>query len=212
MTEFEKLVRRLELVLPDVGDGPAIQAEELQQAAVAMILRSNRGAAEMLIIKRAVRRGDHWSGNLALPGGRWQSEDSSLLDTAIRETDEEVGIDLRIGGARILGKLETITTRSPLIPKVQVTPFVAIAPEAFFVDDQGKQAGGMVLNHEVATAFWVPVEFLRQRGRSEKFSLTWMGQEREWPAYPTEHGAIWGMTEAMVSEFLALLAPGPEAL
>jgi 8-oxo-dGTP pyrophosphatase MutT (NUDIX family) len=212
MTEFEKLVTRLELVLPDVGDGPAIQAGELQQAAVAMILRSNRGAAEMLIIKRALRSGDHWSGNLALPGGRRQLEDSTLLDTAIRETAEEVGIDLRGDGASIIGRLETITTRSPMIPKVQVTPFVAIAPEAFFVDDQGTQAGGMVLNHEVATAFWVPVEFLIQRGRSEKFTLTWMGQEREWPAYPTEHGVIWGMTEAMVSEFLALLEQGPEAL
>src|ERR1051325_11730487 len=91
-----------------------------QHAAVALILRSNAGAAELLMIKRAIRESDHWSGHLALPGGRWQSNDSDLLATAIRETGEEIGMDLSDGG-EVLGELDTLRPRNPLIPRVDVT-------------------------------------------------------------------------------------------
>jgi 8-oxo-dGTP pyrophosphatase MutT (NUDIX family) len=177
---------------------------EPSEAAVALILREHAGAGELLIIKRAEREGDHWSGNLALPGGRRQLEDKDLLATAVRETREEVGIDLLEGGS-VLGRLETITTRNPLIPRVQVTPFVAIAPREFHALSVEEGAAPLQLNDEVAAAFWVPVHLLVERGRSEVFRLVFAGQERTWPAYPTEHGPIWGMTEGMLTEFLAFV-------
>ena len=205
MNEFQNIIERLRSNLASVDNVPAVNPKGPRQAAVALILRENRGAAEMLIIKRATRRGDHWSGNLAFPGGRWESTDESLLATAIRETHEEVGILLNIDGG-ILGGLESITTANPMIPRVQVAPFVAMAPDAFHVKESTDDPGaGMTLSDEVETAFWVPVRFLIESGRSERFRLEYQGAMREWPAYPTDHGVIWGMTEGMVSEFLVAI-------
>ena len=169
------------------------------------MLRQHPATVELLMIKRAVRPGDHWSGNLALPGGRWQPEDTDLLSTAIRETCEEVGIDLKAGG-EVLGRLDTVKTRNPLIPQVDVTPFVFVAPAAFHLAEESDEAQTLVLNHEVAAAFWVSVEYLRAHGPSEIFRLIIEGTERSWPAYPSEHGPIWGMTERMLTNFLALIA------
>jgi 8-oxo-dGTP pyrophosphatase MutT (NUDIX family) len=205
MNEYDDVIERLKRRLGDSRNGvPGVDQEGPRQAAVALVLRENRGAAEMLIIKRATRRGDHWSGNLALPGGRWETRDENLLETAVRETREEVGIDLDKGGT-ILGSLGSITTQNPMIPRVQVVPFVAVAPRGFHVAEDLQPSESMVLSNEVATAFWVPLRFLVERGASETFSLTYKGEKREWPAYPTEHGVIWGMTEGMLTEFFERL-------
>ncbi|HEV8382740.1 MAG TPA: CoA pyrophosphatase, partial [Gemmatimonadales bacterium] len=63
-------------------------------AAVAVILHESDDGLEALFIHRAVRVGDTWSGQIAFPGGRREPSDHDLLATAIRETLEEVGVDL----------------------------------------------------------------------------------------------------------------------
>ena len=69
---------------------------EVRQAAVALILHEPDGSSpEILFIERAKREGDPWSGQMALPGGRRDTEDRDLQTTAARETFEEVGISLR---------------------------------------------------------------------------------------------------------------------
>ena len=70
-------------------------AEHDKWAAVAMLLRQTQAGPEVFFIRRAEHPRDPWSGHMAFPGGRQHAEDSSLLDTAIRETLEEVGLDLR---------------------------------------------------------------------------------------------------------------------
>src|SRR5262249_61528888 len=85
-----------------------IERDRVPQAAVSLILSEAQGSAQALIIKRAERPGDHWSGHLALPGGRAQDEDADLIATAARETYEEVGIDLLEGG-EFIGRLEILT-------------------------------------------------------------------------------------------------------
>ncbi|HVF49096.1 MAG TPA: CoA pyrophosphatase [Pyrinomonadaceae bacterium] len=201
----------LEAIVASLGarlaraEGEGAFAPELKQAAVALVLRANLGAAEMLIIKRAVDPRDHWSGHLALPGGRREPEDADLARTAARETWEEVGMDLAAGG-RILGRLPTITPRSPLAPQFAVTPYVALAPVAYNVSLQ-QDAATLSLSSEVESAFWVPVSFLRRNGASEivRLAVGDAEQQREWPAYATEHGLIWGLTERILTGFLKLL-------
>jgi 8-oxo-dGTP pyrophosphatase MutT (NUDIX family) len=177
----------------------------VRQAAVALILRKYLGSAELLLIKRAINPRDHWSGNLALPGGRWQADDTDMLATAIRETREEVGIDLSRGG-QVMGRLDTIKSRNPLIPQIDVTPFVFVAPADFHVAEEDMQARPLSLNHEIAAAFWISVDHLRTKGRSEVFELIVEGSARTWPAYPSEQGLIWGMTERMLTSLLELMS------
>lgn len=174
-----------------------------QQAAVALVLRGREGEPEMLVIKRSESERDHWSGHLALPGGRMEPEDADLVETAVRETFEEVGLDLRAGG-EVVGRLGTVTPRSPLAPQIYVTPFVAVAPREYHVV-AGEEAKELTLSSEVAAAFWLPVSELKMGGRSEVFRMVFAGVEREWPAYPSLHGPIWGITERILTEFLSLI-------
>jgi 8-oxo-dGTP pyrophosphatase MutT (NUDIX family) len=175
-----------------------------RRAAVALVLRRNLSEAEVLVIKRSVSERDHWSGHLALPGGRVEEGDASLRATAVRETFEEVGVDLEAGG-EILGRLQTVEPKSPLAPRVSVAPFVAVAPAEYHVPREGEVSSPLVLSEEVAAAFWVPVSELRRGGRSEVFKMVFAGAEREWPAYPSEHGPIWGITERILTEFIGMM-------
>jgi len=204
MVEFASIREKLELGLSPADEVPS-PGTKIKQAAVALILRQHLGIAELLIIKRSPASGDYWSGNLALPGGRHQPNDANLCATALRETFEEVGIDCASGG-RVLGRLNTIETTNPRAPKVAVTPFVTIAPPAYHqIASAGMEPPALTLNHEVAAAFWVPLSLLKEKGRSEVFRLIIEDQEREWMAYPTVHGPIWGMTERILTSFLSLL-------
>jgi 8-oxo-dGTP pyrophosphatase MutT (NUDIX family) len=198
------------LASPEVDEEDAAEANDardaargsLRRAAVALVLRGGTEGAELLVIKRSEAERDHWSGHLALPGGRVEPEDENLLTTALRETFEEVGIDLRAGG-EVLARLGTVTPQSPYAPRVSVTPFVVAAPP----ESDARRGGGkkLKLSEEVAAAFWAPVEALKRGGRSGVFRMTFAGVEREWPAYPSEHGMIWGITERILTEFLSLV-------
>ena|SRR5947209_13437169 len=204
MTDFDSMRAGLVARLRDHSPLPVASGETMRQAAVALVLRENLGLAELLVIKRALAERDHWSGHLALPGGRKDESDASLGFTAVRETHEEVGIDLASGG-ELLGELKTIRPESPFAPKILVMPFVAIAPSEYHVLDPEDEQRPLILNREVAEAFWVPLAHLKERGRSEVFRMMVEGGERSWPAYTTEQGLIWGITERILTNFLELV-------
>lgn len=191
----DALAERLQDIrIPADADAPVAG---VRRAAVVVLLRAQRGTddAELLVIQRAERAGDPWSGHLALPGGRAEPHDLSLLDIALREVKEEVGIDIGQGG-RILGRLSTISPLSAPVPKISVTPFVAWAPpEAVVRPDPS----------EVADAFWLPLGGLRANGRSAEVRRNFRGEERQWPAYPSPKGPIWGITERILTELISLL-------
>src|SRR5947209_219631 len=170
---------------PGGADGDAPGAK-LREAAVALVLRRRLSEAELLIIKRSESERDHWSGHLALPGGRAEPEDAGLLATAVRETFEEVGLNLDAGG-EVIGRLATVTPQSAFAPRVAVTPFVAVAPAEYHVGEEIEASKELSLSSEVAAAFWVPVSELKSGGRSGVFRMIFAGVEREWPAYPSAH-------------------------
>ncbi len=115
------------------------------RAAVALAFRADRVEPELLLIRRAVREGDPWSGQVALPGGRWSPGDEDMVSTAIRETLEETGLDVRDSGS-LLGVLDELRPRTPTLPPIIVTPYVAWL----------HRVPPLVLSDEVASAFWVP--------------------------------------------------------
>ncbi len=199
MSDFEIIRRRLVERLDPLSD-LRIEPDRIPQAAVTIILREERGDAEALIIKRAERPGDHWSGHLALPGGRVDpAKDIDLLATAARETLEEIGVDLLDANgsrSRFIGRLPVIATHNPLLPPLEITPFAAIAPPQFTPQ----------LSDEVAGMFWVSVNRLKCDGLTCEFRMQFGEVIRNWPAYASTGGPIWGITERILTNFLSLLS------
>lgn len=171
--------------------------EPYGEAAVAVILRpSVTTGAELLLIRRAEREGDPWSGQIGLPGGRIDPTDPSLEATAIRETREEVGIDLARAG-EILGALDELRPRTPHLPPIIVRPYVAVVHEA--VD--------LRPNREVAEARWVSLDALLAPSARVRTEVSVRGMTFHVEAFQHEEFIVWGMTERILTGFAELLTP-----
>jgi 8-oxo-dGTP pyrophosphatase MutT (NUDIX family) len=167
------------------------RGDPLIWAAVAVILAPNPDA--VLLIRRAERAGDPWSGHMALPGGRQDPTDADLMATAVRETAEEVGLFL--GAEHLIGALDDVVPRSPVLPPIAVRPYV------FALD----RRPALVLNPEVAATHWVPLELLLHPETSHSVQLDIRGESRVFPAFRLEDSVVWGMTERILSGLLRLL-------
>ena len=170
-------------------DASSDEDPSLLWAAVAIILTPQPDS--ILLIRRADRSGDPWSGHMALPGGRREPGDADLAGTAIRETAEEVGIRLR--PEDLLGRLLDVIPRTPVLPPIAVRPFVFLLPER----------PAMRLNAEVAQASWVQVDYLLRPDTRHPVQLEVAGKSRQVQAYQLENAIIWGMTERILTSFLA---------
>ncbi len=160
------------------------------RAAVAVVLHLGPDGDEILLTRRAARAGDPWSGHVSFPGGRAEAHDASMLETAVRETREELGVDLR---GRHVGRLGAHLTREhnswwPM----------AIDPFLFRLDARPQ----LVLNHEVAEAFWVSLRELRSGGLDTRrpWRLGWL--EVPMPAWDKDGRTIWGLTYGMIQELM----------
>jgi 8-oxo-dGTP pyrophosphatase MutT (NUDIX family) len=173
----------------------AVPDVELREAAVALVLREGPDdQLEALMIKRADAPGDPWSGHVALPGGRREPDDVDLERTAVRETWEETGVDIGRDGV-VLGTLDDLWPRTPLLPPVIVRPFVAVVMPHVAI----------VPSAEVADAFWVPLADLRRTDAWVEDTVVVRGENRTVTAF--RHGAytVWGMTERILRQFLTYL-------
>lgn len=181
---LDRLRRRLADHRPLAGhDDPA-----LIWAAVAVVLVPSPDG--LLLIRRAERAGDPWSGHMALPGGRRAPDDPDLIATATRETAEEVGLELP--GRALLGSLDDVVPRTPVLPPVAVRPYVFALPER----------PPLVPNPEVAAVHWVLLDRLLHPQTYHSVSLQIRGESRDMPAYQLDDGVVWGMTERIVTSLL----------
>jgi 8-oxo-dGTP pyrophosphatase MutT (NUDIX family) len=172
-------------------------AEEagVRKAAVALIFRAGEdGSPELLFIKRAEYPGDPWSGQIAFPGGREEAGDTSLAETAIRETREETGIDLAREGM-LIGTLDDLRPRTIRLPAVVVRPYVALLD----------QKEPLVLSPEVALAFWIPFGALSHTESWQEDTVFARGIQINARVFRHEEHLIWGMTERILAQLLALL-------
>lgn len=167
----------------------------MRRAAVALIFRAGAGGEpELLFIKRAEYQGDPWSGQIAFPGGRREEHDASLEDTALRETREEIGLDLAAGG-RIIGELDELQPQSVRLPALVVKPFVAVL----------RENPAITLAPEVAAVFWVPLTALGAPASWRDTEVMGGGIKLSRRAFHHQGHVIWGITERLIAQLLALL-------
>ena len=150
---------------------------------------------EVLLIRRATDPRDPWSGHMALPGGRRDLNDATLLATAMRETREEVGLNLE--GALHLGRIDDVRAvargrRLDLIIRPHVFRWTA-GPYP------------LRLNYEVAEAIWCPLGPMR-RGEVDTIH-PWQegGASYAMPAYAVDGKLVWGLTYGMLRNLFVIV-------
>ena len=169
--------------------------QQEKRAAVATVLRSGLSGPEVLLIRRAEHPSDPWSGHMAFPGGREDPGDVDLLATAVRETLEEVSLDLRTT-AELIGVLPVL----PAIARGKLTG-LTIAPFVFELHTQVE----LRLNREVAETLWAPLDALLQGQYSTTVPYTLGGQEIRLPAHDVNGRIVWGLTYRMLDNLFMLL-------
>ena len=180
--------RLLDRLVKHLAPAPAPAKPETRCAAVACVLDDEPAGPRVLLMKRAERANDPWSGHISLPGGGYQSDDRDLLETAIRETREELGIDLT--GARMLGNLAPLHPRTSGPAGIEVTPFVfhtTIALEP-------------VCGPEALAAFWLPLDLAASGAIDSTFEYPLA--QMKFPAWTYEGHVIWGLTWRILGDLL----------
>lgn len=125
----------------------------------------------------------HHAGQISFPGGRMEPTDGNAIGTALREAQEEIGLDPRF--VEPLGYLDAYRTGTGF----RIFPVVSLVHEGFMLKLDGR---------EVADAFEVPLAFLMDEENHRTEVRTWRGIERRFYAMPFEQRYIWGATAGIM--------------
>ncbi len=177
---------------------PLSGGKEKQPAAVLIPLLLDQEDWKFLFIKRTHHQNDRHSGQVAFPGGRADSSDPALLYTALREAEEEIG--LNPDDVEILGQSCPITT----VTDYEVTPFVGILPWPYPLK---------LSNIEVEKTILIPIDWLTDpKNHQVKF---WKPDPSAAEGIPVIYfkeylgDILWGVTAQIVLDFLELIKLTP---
>lgn len=181
---------------PDIlGDGRLLDREPTAASVLIPLVRREAGMSVLLTL-RTDHLKDH-AGQISFPGGRAEAEDIDAVATALRETEEEVG--LARDHIEVIGALPVYTTVTNFV----VTPIVAIVAPGFSLRPDPI---------EVAEVFEVPLDFLMTPAHHQRHAFDWQGGRREFWAMPwhapdrDEAYFIWGATAAMLRNLYRFLS------
>jgi 8-oxo-dGTP pyrophosphatase MutT (NUDIX family) len=164
-------------------------------ACVAVLLRgSQKEDLEIAYIERAQSPDDRWSGQLAFPGGRHEECDANALATALRETQEEIG--LALNPSDLIGRLNDVQARR----RGALLDFF-IRPYVFHLDNLPE---GLQLDPaEVADFFWLPLKELSNPDRATDIEIKNEGLTLKLPAVNVDRDVpLWGLTYLMTQDLL----------
>ena len=140
---------------------------------------------ELIYTQRSSHLSTH-SGEVSFPGGKSEGGDSSLFDTALRESNEEMSLNR--ADVTMLGKLDYLISRH----KIEVNPFIATVDKA-----QNLQP-----NEEIQEIFTVPLSFLLDPNNIKRESIERQGSVWEVPTWKLKNQKIWGLTAMITVNFL----------
>jgi 8-oxo-dGTP pyrophosphatase MutT (NUDIX family) len=166
------------------------------QAAVALV-HAREPADSILLMRRALRDGDPWSGHWCVPGGRRDPKDSGLLETALRELAEECGI--RLTPADLETPLEAAPAGRSGHHRIWVAPFV------FRVD---REFATTLDAAEAEEGLWIPVRVLRDPARHALRPVPGQPAEFRFPAIDLNIAPLWGFTYRLIANWLGLTPHG----
>ena len=187
-------LRPIERLAAHFREHPPTAAAEPERLKAAVALVVAPGPDAILVIQRAAHPDDPWSGHMGLPGGRHEPVDPDLVETAIRETHEELGVVLE--REMLVTRLDDVHPRSRVESPFLVRPFLF----------QVAERQPLVPSEEVAAAEWLPLERLLDPATYQTVTLTVNGVERKVPGYVLDRGrVIWGMTERVLTPLIEVL-------
>jgi 8-oxo-dGTP pyrophosphatase MutT (NUDIX family) len=168
-----------------------VRFASLRRAAVLMPIVERADGLTMLLTQRTAHLSNH-AGQVSFPGGSADDGDSSPIETALRETEEEIGLDRR--HIEIIGVLPDHVTASAYV----VTPVVALVKPPFTLTAE---------SNEVAEIFEVPLAYLMDGMHHQRmsFELPDGGGRRSFYAMPYGRYFVWGATAGMLRNLFHLL-------
>lgn len=196
MEDLRKRLSRSWPARPLVSERPpGAGTVPLRPAAVLIPLYVREKALWTLFTKRT-EMVEHHKGQISFPGGGKHAADANLWDTAVRETEEEIGVPRT--GVRILGALPRLVT----VTEFDVAPFVGAIPyPVTFAPRPG----------EVESIIEVPLAYLLDPMVVEERPVKWKGKDVMTLVYHYRGHAIWGATARILTDLLTVMRDGEEA-
>ena len=162
---------------------------ELDENELASVLIIIYGKEPMILMTEKAKTLKVHAGEIAFPGGKWCEKDQDLLETAIRETREELG--LKVSKEQVIGKLDSVIT---LNSKYKITPFVAILETIPFLK----------ANSEVESILYIPLMSLLNTLSND--NLPEHRSIKEMYTFTFEKYNIWGASARMLKQINTLLS------
>ena len=164
-----------------------IEPTKYKKAGVLILLKKDIGSNEFRILftKRSSKLSTH-SGEVSFPGGMWEEKDTSLFDTAMRESNEEIGLKKK--NVMDLGRMNYLLSRH----KVEVNPFVG------YLENNQELIG----NFEIDEIFDVPVSFLLNNNNILYKEFKRNDLRISMPSWVYNGNRIWGLTALITADFL----------
>ncbi|HTP79712.1 MAG TPA: CoA pyrophosphatase [Bacteroidota bacterium] len=162
----------------------------LVAAGVLMLLFERENELRLLFTKRT-EEVEHHKGQISFPGGAREDKDATIVETALRESEEEIGLDRR--DVRIIGLHDDLATHTGFI----VTPVVGSVPAVPKL---------VPSSSEVSEIFDVPFSHFLVRGHLSTKTLERQGVKREAYVYSYGEREIWGITAAIIRSFVESFA------